>query len=116
MAKSEILETARMAAIEARKPHFIGEKEFDYCGEHFELLYQFPERNNLCIYRRCYSGSLGRIAIEVVWEKGNKKQYPTTNEFGERGLCYTSREKTALKIIKEKFRLPIDIEKHSDIL
>ena len=92
---------------EGRKRHLIGEKEFDFKNEHYELLYQFPDRNNLCVYRRSYANSGGRIAIEVVCEDKGKKEYPTDDEFGKRGWCYTSNERKALELIKEKFRLPI---------
>lgn len=92
---------------DGKKRHLIGEKEFDFKNEHYELLYQFPDRNNLCVYRRSYANSGGMIAIEVVCEDKGKNEYPTDDEFGKRGWCFTSNENRALELIKEKFKLPI---------
>ena len=84
---------------------YIGCKNFVKNGERFELLYNLPERNNLCVYRRTNNSSGQFIGIEVVIENGKKRKYPTDEEFGQRGWFYGGTEQIALKRVKENFRL-----------
>lgn len=73
-------------------------ESFTYKNENYRRLYFDPERN-LAVYRRTNSLSDKLIAYEVVVGKGPDNRYPSDNDFGTLGWCYTGTDSTCKKSI-----------------
>ena len=77
-------------------------EEFDFRKEHFKRLY-WDSENKMAIFRRTNIAG-GLIAYEVVIGKGEKLSYPTDNDFGKYGWCYSGHSDEKLKqMIKDKY-------------
>ena len=75
-------------------------ESFNYHDEHFEKLYYEPE-NNIAVFRRTNPKLKYLIAYEVVNGKGKDLKYPTDNDFGKFGKCYTGDDNRCRTMIRQ---------------
>ena len=92
----EILEKARKAR--SVKPTVTME-EFTYRKEFFKRLYYDGEKH-LAVFRRSNPLTNKLIAYEVVAGKGPDLRYPSDNDFGTWGSCYTGTDESCKRKIK----------------
>lgn len=75
-------------------------EEFTYKNEFFKRLYYDPEKH-LAVFRRSNLVTSKLIAYEVVAGKGPDLRYPSDNDFGPYGSCYTGTDDSCKKAVKD---------------
>lgn len=96
----ENLRKAQEAKKNKPKPS-VALEEFTVRNEHFKRVY-FDEEKKLGIFRRTNEHSGFLIGYELVIGKGENLAYPTDEDFGKLGWCFTGSDEHCKKQIKAR--------------